>query len=62
MNEKKDIPEFRSRGLTRKVLVAMERAPMGCYMVAAGIISALLTPITVPLFDRVIETVCEWLR
>lgn len=55
---------YRSRGRTRRVLVAMERAPNWCWMLGTVVVSVLTMPLTFWLLDRATELVGrvgEWL-
>lgn len=46
---------YRSTGITRKVLIALNKAPMGCYMIVASLISIALTPLLIRMTDLVLR-------
>lgn len=52
MNEKKDIPEYRSRGLTRKVLVFLATCPEGGCMAMTTLAAVVIILALRPLVDR----------
>lgn len=56
---KSEIPDYRSTGLTRKVLIAMHNAPTGCFIMAGGVVAVpvhlVLVRVVIPLVSRLLE-------